>query len=274
MLSKFFLILILIFGLGFRSVAQGDLLVTPTRVVFEGNKQKEKVYLVNIGKDSATYSVSFLQYRQTEDGGYTIIEKPDSGQMFADPFLRIYPRTVSLAPGETQTVMLYSRRKTDMPSGEYRSHLYFRSEKDYTPLGNKSKDTLKTVSVQLIPIYGVSIPVVIRTGNVNVSASLSDLKLNKVDDSFMNVSLAVNRTGNISVNGNLVVEYISAKGKSVEIGRINSVAVYTNIQKRLVSIKLNLTPELSLASGKLRVRYTSADDAKKQEIYSEAELKL
>ena len=274
MLSKLFLILILIVGLGFQSIAQGDLLVTPTRVVFEGNKQKEKIYLVNIGKDSATFSVSFLQYRQTEDGGYTIIEKPDSAQMFADPYLRIYPRTVTLAPGETQTVMLYSRRKTDMPSGECRSHLYFRSEKDYTLLGNKSNDSLKTVSVQLIPIYGVSIPVIIRTGNSNVSTSLSGLKLSNVDDAIHNLSLAINRTGNISVNGNLIVDYIPVKGKPVEIGRINSVAVYTNIQRRYISIKLNKTPDVSLTSGKLKVRYTSTDDAKTQEIYSEAELKL
>lgn len=274
MLSKIFLILILIFGLGFQSIAQGDLLVTPTRVVFEGNKQKEKIYLVNIGKDSATYSVSFLQYRQTEDGGYTIISTPDSGQMFADPYLRIYPRTVTLAPGETQAVMLYSRRKADMPAGECRSHLYFRSEKDYTPLGTKDQDTLTTVSVQLIPIYGVSIPILIRTGNVSVSTSLSDLNLVKADATIMNLSVVVNRTGNISVNGNLVVDYIPVKGKSIEIGKIKSVAVYTDSPRRLVSIKLNLTPDISLTSGKIKVRYTSADDAKKPEVYSEAELQL
>lgn len=271
---KYLLILLPIFGMGLQCFSQGNLLVTPTRVVFEGNKQKEKVYLVNTGKDTTTYSVSFLQYRQTEDGGYTIIEKPDSGQLFAEPYLRIYPRTVSLAPGETQSVMIYSGQKTDKLSGEYRSHLYFRSEKDYTALGTKSKDTLKTIRVQLIPIYGISIPVLIRSGEVNVRTSLSDLKLDKSDDSMYSLKLAINRTGNISVNGDLTVDYVPVKGKTHEIGKIKSVAVYTDNNKRLVSIKLNNMPGIDLTRGILIVRYISADDAKKQEIYSEAELKL
>ena len=124
--------------------------------------------------------------------------------MFAEPYLRIYPRTVSLAPGETQAVMLYSRRKADLPSGESRSHLYFRSEKDYTPLGAKNQDTLKTVSVRLTPIYGMSIPILIRTGNVSVSTSLSDLKLSKEDVSTVNLYLAVNRAGKAFRMPNLV----------------------------------------------------------------------
>ncbi len=271
---KLLLILLLVFGLGLQCFSQGNLLVAPTRVVFEGNKQKEKIFLVNTGKETTTYSVSFLEYRQTEEGGYTIIEKPDSVQMFAEPYLRIYPRTVTLAPGETQSVMIYSRRRTDMIPGEYRSHLYFRSEKDYTPLGNESKDTLKIVRVKLTPIYGISIPILIRTGEVNVRTTLSDLKLDNSDNSNVSLKLAINRNGNMSVNGDLTVEYVPLKGKSYEIGKIKSVAVYTDNSKRLVSIKLNATPGMDLTQGVLKVRYTSTEDVKKQELYSAAELRL
>lgn len=38
--------------------AQGDLLITPRRVVFEGNKRSTDISLANIGKDTATYSIS------------------------------------------------------------------------------------------------------------------------------------------------------------------------------------------------------------------------
>ena len=146
--------------------------------MFEGNKQKETLNLVNMGKDTATYSISFVQYNMKEDGSFVIIEKPDSGQMFADPYLRIFPRKVTLAPGEPQVIMLQCRRKTDMPAGEYRSHLYFRAEKNYKPLGMKNAaDDTALLSVQLIPVYGIRIPVIIRSGAVNVNATLSDLKL-------------------------------------------------------------------------------------------------
>jgi P pilus assembly chaperone PapD len=83
MLRILLILLISFLGLSLRSMAQGDLLITPKRIVFEGNKQKETLNIVNLGKDTATYSVSFIQYNMKEDGSFVIIEKPDSGQMFA-----------------------------------------------------------------------------------------------------------------------------------------------------------------------------------------------
>jgi P pilus assembly chaperone PapD len=136
------IIMIFILGLCYSSLAQGDLLITPSRVVFEGSKQKEEVNLVNTGKDTATYSISFVQYNMKEDGSFVLIEKPDSGQMFAEPFLRIFPRQVTLAPGEPQVIIVQFRRKPDMADGEYRSHLYFRSEKITCLWGLKIKERI------------------------------------------------------------------------------------------------------------------------------------
>ena len=83
MKRRLLILLIPILGFCFNSFAQGDLLVSPRRVVFEGDKQKEDLSLVNIGKDTATYSISFLQYDMKEDGSFVQIDKPDSGQKFA-----------------------------------------------------------------------------------------------------------------------------------------------------------------------------------------------
>jgi len=264
--------LIFILGQSFQLKAQGDLLVTPTRVVFDGNNQKEALNLVNLGKDTATYSISFIQYNMREDGSFVAIDKPDSGQMFADPYLRIFPRQISLAPGEPQVIMLQCRRKADMPEGEYRSHIYFRSKNNNKPLGinNSGKDTT-LLSVQLIPVYGLSIPVIIRTGAVNVQASLSDLKIDTRQEAMQTLSLTINRTGNISVYGDIIVEYIPAKGKSYEIGSVKGVGIYTNINKRKIIMNLNNTSGKPLTSGKLKVQYISNGDAKRV-IYAEGEM--
>jgi hypothetical protein len=255
----------------FGTFAQGDLLITPNRVIFEGRKQKEELNLINTGKETTTFSVSFVQRRMNEDGSFEIIEVPDSGQMFADPYLRIYPRQVTLEPGEAQVVMLQYRRKTDMQDGEYRSHLYFRSEKNYTALGseNQSADT-KSLSVQVIPIFGMSIPIIIRSGEVSAGVALSDLKLETDDANNTSLTFTINRTGNISVYGNLKAEYIPEHGKPVQIGGLNGVAVYTNLNKRYVSIKLNTQADTNLKSGKLRLSYNSRDDARVQEVFAEA----
>lgn len=275
MKRKILLTLIFIFCLSFQLLAQGDFLISPKRVVFEGTRQKEELSLVNIGKDTATYSISFVQYNMKEDGSFTLIEKPDSGQMFADPYLRIFPRKVTLAPGEPQVISLQYRRKTDMPAGEYRSHLYFRAEKNYNPLGIKDsvKDTT-LLSVQLVPVFGISIPIIIHSGEVNVAAVLNDLKLETQQDTIQFLKLIINRTGNISIYGNLTVEYVPMQGKADVVGVVKGVGVYTNINKRYVSIKLNKTPGTTLTNGKLKVRYTSPEDAKKYEVYAEGELEI
>jgi hypothetical protein len=274
MQRTFLLILISITGLCFQAAAQGDLLVAPTRVMFEGNKQKESLSLVNMGKDTATYVISFVQYDMREDGSFAIIEKPDSGQMFADPYLRIFPRKVSLAPGEPQVVMLQCRRRADMPAGEFRSHLYFRAENNFrSPVMNNSLNDTTGLSVQLIPIYGISIPVIIRAGTIDVSSTLSDLELEPLQKSVQNLKFNINRTGNISVYGDITIEFIPALGKSYQVGTVKGVGVYTNINRRKMIINIGSSDTRPLSEGKLKVRYVSNDE-KKRIVYAEAELNI
>lgn len=269
------MMLIPLLGLSVPSLAQGDLLITPKRVLFDGNKQREELNLVNTGKDTTTYSISFLQYNMQEDGGIVIIENPDLGQMFADSYLRIFPRQVTLAPGEPQVVMLQCRRTPGMQAGEYRSHLYFRSEKEYNPLGmgNHAKDTT-LLSVQLIPIYGMSIPVIIRSGTVNVSNALVDLNLENRQDGIQFLNLTITRTGNISTYGDIKIQFIPAEGKPFEIDGKRGVGIYTNINKRNVTVKLENTSGKILKNGKLKVQYISNGDSKKPIVYAEKELDI
>lgn len=275
MKRRLLVMLITMLSLSLQSFAQADLLITPIRVVFEGNKQKEELNLANIGKDTAIYSITFVQKNMKEDGSFVNIEKTDSGQMSAEPYLRIFPRMVTLAPGEAQIIALQYRRKPDMAAGEYRSHLYFRSEKSYKPLGmgNAERDST-TLSVQLIPIFGMSIPIIIRTGAVNVSATLSDLKLDSQQNTIQNLKLTIHRTGNISLYGDIIIQYIPVQGKPYQIGRVAGVGVYTDINKRYMVVKLNNTSGKPLKNGKLKVQYISKGETKKPVVYAEGELDI
>ncbi len=274
MVNKFIILVFLFLGSNFLSFAQGDLLITPTRVIFEGRKQSESIYLVNVGKEKATYSITFIQNYQTEEGGYKRAESSTTDEMFADRYLRFYPRTVSLEPGESQTIKLQCRRTPEMKDGEYRSHMYFRSEESYEPLGKSQPDTVKTISVKLTPIYGISIPVIIRSGEVNVTATLSDFEIQTNQESAPILKVTINRSGNMSVIGDLSVEYISEKGDASEIGKLKNVAVYPDINKRFVSINLNQTTGLNFKNGKLRITYRSIFEAKKQEVFAKTEIDL
>lgn len=272
MLKKIIVLIVAVVSSG-PVLAQGDLMITPTRVVFEGNKQKEELNLANMGTETATYSISFVQKNMKEDGSFENIEVIDSLQMFADPYLRLFPRTVTLAPRESQSVIVQFRRKADMRAGEYRSHLFFRSEKDYKPLGeDKSKKDSTLLSVSITPIFGMSIPIIIRTGEVAVSASLSDLKLETAANNQQNLSFTVHRVGNISLYGDFNILFIPEQGTPFQVGALNGVGIYTNIDKRFMKIQLTNPLAGKLPKGKLKITYTSKSEDKKPEVYTETEL--
>jgi P pilus assembly chaperone PapD len=84
--------------------AQGNLLVTPRRVVFGAKKKMQELNLANTGKDTARYVISLIDVRMKEDGSFEQITEADSGQHFAGQQLRIFPRSVVLAPNESQVV--------------------------------------------------------------------------------------------------------------------------------------------------------------------------
>lgn len=274
---KFFLVVaglfLLCVGSNLSLKAQGDLMVFPKRIVFDGNKRSNELNLANIGKDTARYNISFVQYRMNEDGSFTEITVPDEGQNFADNFLRYYPRSVVLAPKESQVVKIQLTKTDQLKPGEYRSHIYFRANPNMNALGeaDKTKDT--TVSVRLIPIFGITIPAIIRVGDNNTKVSLSALNFVTVNDTISNLQLAFNRTGNMSVYGDLTVTYISPQGKKTEVGKATGIGVYTPIALRRFQIQLYKINGINYREGRLLASYSSQNDAKPEK-YCEAELQL
>ena len=95
-------IIMLIFSTGL--IAQGNLMVFPKRVVFEGLKRSQELNLANTGTDTARYVISFVNYRMKGNGEFEEITQPDSGQNFADKYIRFFPRSVVLPPNEAQIV--------------------------------------------------------------------------------------------------------------------------------------------------------------------------
>ncbi|MCJ7449732.1 MAG: hypothetical protein MUO72_18815 [Bacteroidales bacterium] len=258
----------------FDAVAQGNLLITPRRVVFEGSKRSMDLNLANTGRDTATYVISLVQIRMKEDGGFETIKEPDPGQRFADRFIRYFPRSVTLGPNEAQVVKMQLIRSNELVTGEYRSHFYFRAIPSVKPLGEKEtiKDTT-SLSVRLTPIFGITIPVIIRVGESTAKVSLSDLALDITDNSDPRIKMVFNRTGNMSFYGDLTVDHISTEGKVTRVGIANGVAVYTPNTVRRFQFNLNKIPGVDFRRGTIRVIYSAPSDVKPVR-YAEAELNL
>ena len=69
--------------------------------------------------------------------------------------------------------------------------------------------------------------------------------------------MTFNRTGNMSVYGDITVDYISTQGKITRVGIANGVAVYTPNTIRRFQFNLNKLPGVDYKSGTLRVIYSA-----------------
>lgn len=268
------LLIVIAFIFNLQGFCQGNLLITPRRIVFEGSKRSLDLNLANTGKDTANYLISIAQMRMTETGAFEQITNPDPGQLFADKNIRFFPRSVILGPGESQVVKVQLYRANTLAPGEYRSHFYFRAVPREDPLGQERQNIDTTsISVVLKPIFGITIPVIIRVGETSARVNLSDLSLKMVNDTIPNFSMTFNRTGNASVYGDLAVYHISTQGKETKVGIANGIAVYTPNTKRTFQFNLNNLPGVDYRSGQLRAVFSAPSDVK-PERYAEAEVQL
>jgi hypothetical protein len=253
--------------------AQGNLLVTPRRIMFENASHVQELNLANIGKDSAKYLISIMEIRMKEDGTFEQITLPDSGQLFASSHLRIYPRNVSIAPGSSQLVKVQLIHSETMEPGEYRSHIYIRAVPVEKPLGEPEEaGEPKDISVKLTAVFGISIPAIVRIGENDTKVSLSEPSFIMADKTpKLNVTL--NRAGKMSSYGDMTVECVTPDGKTTQVGLVRGIAVYTPNTRRHFQMELDKTQNVDYKTCKLHVVYKTQKDAKSQDA-SEAELAL
>lgn len=207
----------------------GDLLVVPTRIVFEGSKRTAEISLLNIGDKPATYRISFIHQKMNEDGKLEEIVAPGPKPQFVDDLVRFTPRQVVLEPKVSQVVRLQLRLPAELENGEYRSHLLFRAVPviNSTPEAATPGGAIKGMSIKITPIYGISIPVIVRHGKTSATASLANLKVEAGPEGSLIAKGRINREGNRSVYGDLQFWYASAGGTFKQIGLAGGVAVYT-----------------------------------------------
>jgi len=94
-----------------------------------------------------------------------------------------------------------------------------------------------------------------------------------LNDTVPRISFKFNRTGNMSVYGDITVDHISQQGKVTRVGLANGVAVYTPNPSRKFMFDLMNLPGVDYKTGTLRVIYTTSSDVKPARL-AEAELSL
>ncbi|HVE70336.1 MAG TPA: molecular chaperone [Thermoanaerobaculia bacterium] len=229
-------------------VLAGELMVHPTRLVFDGNTRTAQVDVINSGTETMTYRISVIRRRMTDTGDFVTVDQPAANEWFSDEMIRYSPRQVVLPPGGAQAVRLQIRKPAGLEDGEYRAHLLFQAlppaESHAAPA---TAAETKDLEIHLHAVYSVSIPVIVRHGATAAEVAIRDVA---VRDNA--VSFTLDRKGTRSVYGDLIVSLRGARGTERVIARANGVAVYTpNATRR---VRLPLAPGL-LSAGELHVAF-------------------
>jgi hypothetical protein len=272
MKEKILLLLLLFLSFSCPLMAQGNLMIFPKRIAFDGIQNRMQIInLSNTGKDTATYKMSYNQIKMDEDGKFIAIEEPEPNQHFASPYLRFYPRTITLAPHSSQTVKIQLIKTNELQQGEYRSHLYFRAVPKTKVLEKEHPtDKPEGLSISIKPVFGISIANIITIGETSVAVALSNLALQQSEEGII-LSLDFNRSGNNSCYGDIQVNHISDTGITTSAATIKGFAVYTPGNLRRTKIKLIATSNIDYTKGQLQVIYSTQDKGIK---YAESSLRL
>ena len=234
----------------------GDLVVSPTRVVFEGRTRSEQIVLANQGAETITYRISLINMAMDEFGNLRTVEEPQEGSPNAAKLIRYAPRAVTIPPGGSQLVRLAVRKPSGLRDGEYRSHMLFRAvPPEDTGVAVDATPQSDTIRIQLIPVYGISIPVIVRHGALDASAGITDLELKRDGEDIL-LSGNLTRNGNRSVFGDINVDYARNGGESLLIGQLRRLAVYPPLSQRQFNIPLRLPDGVKLQGGTLNVSFS------------------
>ncbi len=227
----------------------GDLLVAPTRILLDGRRGTE-IVLNNVGDEPATYRISVEFRRMTPDGNLVDVMDPTPQEKAAADMIVYAPRRVTLAPRQPQSIRIAARAPQGLPDGEYRIHLLFRAIPPATPVAPDNGEHVKGLHLELIPIYGVTIPVIVRLGNLQATAGISNVRLEKKDGRSQ-IDLDLSRSGTRSTFGEVRV---LKPGVKDPIAIQKSVAIYTEIGTRHVTIPVSSDYKGEI-SGPVTVQY-------------------
>jgi hypothetical protein len=237
--------------------AAGNLMITPTRVVFEQRTRSAQVTLVNQGTETSDFRISFIRQNMTESGQFVPVAEDEAG-MFSDTMIRYSPRQVRLPPGQSQVIRLLLRKQRDLEDGEYRSHMLFQTlpSAATTSVENITDNIPEEgITIELIPIVGVSIPIIVRHGDLENKVTLSDVKIKPATESGGSpvIAVSINRTGNSSAYGDFRAIFTPLGGQAVIVAQANKVAVYANVDKRRFVMPLTVPPGFNLVDGTLDI---------------------
>lgn len=203
---------------------------------------------------------------KTVDIHHKLIDIPDS-VAFASSLkmmVRIFPKRISLLPGECQEVQLQIRNAGTLADGEYRSYLHFlplMTQAETAPTAEEAQRAQNATapSFDIIIRIGAAIPVFYRKHSAVESLSIDSVRLVRNEKKEpSSLSFYIHRQGSQSVYGGLNV-YTPVNGKDSLVVSYPPIAIYPEVAGRTILIPMDEKALSMDASGKCPLKIVFTD---------------
>lgn len=257
-----------------------DVNLTPRRVVFgPSDRGVKEITVFNRTNSTATYTIVLLDQVMTPDGSIVAPDKAPEAEkarlQSATSWIRYSPRQMTLGPQQAQTVRLQARPPAGTAPGEYRTHFSVTA----TPPADTGTDIATAaggaagseLKIKLTPVYGIMIPIIVRTGELPAQASIANVHLVKGAERS-GIAFAINRAGERSVYGGVDV-FLLGKGAPKKIAGIKGLGVYEEINGRNVVLPIDKDAPAVGPGSRVKIVYTD-DELKPGTVLAETEATL
>lgn len=243
--------------------------ITPKRLTFGRGERTITAYIFNQGNSPATFDITLVDRAMLPSGEIEAVSELQKDPKLtsllsrvksANDLLLVTPRRATLAPGKGQTIRL--RLKAQPPDqSEFRTHLTVTTipPRSFGLTADEAATAAQgnNLNFQIASIFGISVPVIVRTGTLDVAAKITNVQLRQratADGRQLPVlSFQLERTGTNSLYGNITV---SGKRSKFTYATVRGVGVYTEIDARRIEIPLQREPQ---AGETLDVKFIDDD---------------
>ncbi len=212
-MSRLSILVVLALGSAAPLAAQG-VLIAPHAVYIDHARRSGTVTLYNPNPDPAEITISTaFGYPVTDSLGHFAlrsVERPDSTLPSAAAWVQAFPRRLTIAPLERQTVRLLATPPAGLPDGEYWARLIVSARGGKLPL--RSAAETAAVRVQLNLVVNTNIGLAYRKGPVATGVALSQLRARRVGDS-VEVWSRLERRETAAYVGTVRVALVDSTGK-------------------------------------------------------------
>ena len=240
-----------------------NLNINPKRMAFDRVGKSAAIYVFNQGGAAGAFDVKLIDRVMLPDGQIVPVSEAETKPELKDLVARlksaremvvVTPRRVSL-PGNTgQTLRIRASASSDLGPGEYRTHLTVTAIPP-ADIGVTAEQAAAQregqLSFRVNSVLGLSIPVIIRVGPIDVRAGVENAKLSVEDvattpgrpavkTSILTFELV--RVGANSLFGDIEVRGAKERGDKEPLGAVRGIGVYPEIDRRFVKIALRRVP--------------------------------